>query len=97
MKWQRTAANTEAKYLVLRHAFQTSGCLRLQFKTESGNEPSRKALLRTGAKEEGTFRNHMITSARHDRHPVYYSIIHSEWPAVKAPLEEKISRTQRHG
>jgi len=89
--WQRTAVNTEAKYLMLRHAFETLGCIRVEIKTDSLNERSRKAILRIGAQEEGTFRNHMITASGRIRHTVYYSIIDSEWPAVKANLEEKLS------
>jgi len=89
--WQRTAVNTEAKYLMLRHAFETLGCIRVELKTDSLNERSRKAILRIGAQEEGTFRNHMITASGRIRHTVYYSIIDSEWPAVKASLEGKLS------
>jgi RimJ/RimL family protein N-acetyltransferase len=89
-KWQRTAANTEAKYLMLRHAFETWRCLRVEFKTDSLNERSRAALLRIGAKEEGIFRNHVITWTGRIRHSVYYSIIASEWPAVKAQLQDKL-------
>src|SRR5579863_4734767 len=88
---QRTAINTEAKYLMLRHAFETLSCIRVELKTDSLNERSRKAILRIGAKEEGTFRNHMITSSGRLRHTVYYSIIDSEWPAVKARLLDKLS------
>jgi N-acetyltransferase len=92
--WQRTAMNTEAKYLLLKHAFETLGCLRVELKTDSLNEKSRAAILRIGAKEEGIFRNHMITARGRIRHSVYYSIIDSEWPAVKAGLETKLnSRT----
>jgi len=90
--WQRTAANTEAKFLMLRHAFETLGCLRVELKTDSLNEKSRNAILRIGAKEEGIFRNHMVTSTGRIRHSVYYSIIDSEWPSVKARLEEKLAR-----
>ena len=86
-KWQRTAANTEAKYLLLRHAFETLGCIRVELKTDSLNERSRAAILRLGAREEGIFRNHMITASGRIRHSVYYSIIDSEWPAVRAKLE----------
>jgi RimJ/RimL family protein N-acetyltransferase len=89
-QWQRTVANTEAKYLMLRHAFETWGCLRVEFKTDSLNERSRAALLRLGAKEEGIFRNHVITWTGRIRHSVYYSIIDSEWPAVKAQLQQKL-------
>lgn len=92
LKWQRTAVNTEAKLLMLRHAFETLGCLRVEFKTDSLNERSRQALLRIGAKEEGIFRNHVITWSGRIRHSVYYSIIDSEWPAVKAYLEDKLAR-----
>ncbi len=91
-RWQRTRINTEAKYLMLRHAFESLGCLRVEFKTDSLNEGSRRALLRIGAKEEGTFRNHMITVSGRIRHSVYFSIIDSEWPEVKAKLEEKLTR-----
>ena len=90
--WQRTAVNTEAKYLMLRHAFETLDCIRVELKTDSLNERSRQAILRIGAQEEGTFRNHMITASGRIRHTVYYSIIDSEWPAVKASLEGKLSR-----
>lgn len=90
--WQRTAVNTEAKYLMLSHAFEALGCIRVELKTDSLNERSRRAILRLGAQEEGTFRNHMITSSGRIRHSAYYSIIDSEWPAVKARLLEKLSR-----
>jgi len=93
LEWQRTAANTEAKFLMLRHAFETLGCLRVELKTDSLNERSRHAILRLGAKEEGIFRNHMITSSGRIRHTVYYSIIDAEWPEVKARLLAKLSRT----
>jgi RimJ/RimL family protein N-acetyltransferase len=92
--WQRTAVNTEAKYLMLRHAFENLGCIRVELKTDSLNERSRNAILRLGAKEEGTFRNHMITSTGRRRHSVFFSIIDSEWPGVKANLEEKLARPQ---
>jgi RimJ/RimL family protein N-acetyltransferase len=90
--WQRTAVNTEMKYLLLRHAFETLGCIRVEFKTDSLNQRSRNAIIRIGAKEEGMFRNHMITASGRIRHTVYFSIIDSEWPRVKAALEEKLHR-----
>ncbi len=90
-EWQRTAINTEAKYLLLKHAFETLGCMRVELKTDSLNERSRAAILRLGAREEGIFRNHMITASGRIRHTVYFSIINSEWPAVKARLEAKLS------
>jgi RimJ/RimL family protein N-acetyltransferase len=90
--WQRTPINTEAKYLMLRHAFETLRCIRVELKTDSLNERSRNAILRIGAKEEGTFRNHMVTCSGRLRHSVYFSIIDSEWPAAKAALEAKLAR-----
>ena len=93
--WQRTAANTEAKYLMLRHAFEKLGCIRVEFKTDSLNQRSREAILRLGAKEEGTLRNHMLTWTGRIRHTVYYSIIDSEWPQVRARLEGMMARRVR--
>jgi RimJ/RimL family protein N-acetyltransferase len=90
-EWQRTAMNTEAKYLLLKHAFETLGCLRVELKTDSLNEKSRAAILRIGAREEGIFRNHMITSSGRIRHSAYYSIIDSEWPSVKERLESMLN------
>jgi N-acetyltransferase len=91
-EWQRTPINTEAKYLLLHHAFETLGCIRVELKTDSLNERSRAAILRIGAREEGIFRNHMITASGRIRHSVYFSITHAEWPEVKARLEEKLKR-----
>lgn len=88
--WQRTPVNTEAKYLMLRHAFETFGCLRVELKTDSLNERSRAAILRIGAQQEGIFRNHMVTESGRIRHSVYFSLIDSEWPAVKARLEQRL-------
>ena len=88
--WQRTPINTEAKYLLLRHAFETLNCIRVELKTDSLNERSRSAILRIGAREEGTFRNHMITASGRIRHTVYFSILDSEWPQIKARLEAKL-------
>jgi N-acetyltransferase len=90
--WQRTAVNTEAKYLMLGHAFETLGCLRVELKTDSLNERSRAAILRLGATEEGTFRNHMVLDDGRIRHTVYYSIIDSEWPDLRARLRAKLGR-----
>ena len=90
-EWQRTAANTEAKYLLLRHAFETLDCMRVELKTDSLNDKSRAAILRIGAKEEGIFRNHMMTSTGRIRHTVYFSVIDSEWPEVKSRLERKLN------
>lgn len=93
--WQRTAVNTEAKYLLLKHAFETLGCMRVELKTDSLNERSRAAILRLGAREEGIFRNHMITASGRIRHTVYFSIIDSEWPVVKGRLEAKLNSHKR--
>jgi RimJ/RimL family protein N-acetyltransferase len=89
-QWQRSAINTEAKYLLLRHAFETLKCIRVELKTDSFNERSRAAILRIGASEEGTFRNHMISASGRIRHTVYFSILDSEWPEVKARLEARL-------
>ena len=90
--WQRTAINTEAKYLMLRHAFEKLGCLRVELKTDALNEQSRRAILRIGAKEEGTLRQHTITWTGRARDSVYFSILDKEWPQVKAELEAKLTR-----
>lgn len=89
--WQRTAINTEAKYFLLKHAFETLGCIRVELKTDSLNERSRAAILRIGAREEGIFRNHMITTSGRIRHSVYFSIVDDEWPGVKARLESLLN------
>jgi len=96
-QWQRTTINTEAKYLVLKHAFETLGCMRVELKTDSLNERSRAAILRIGAREEGTFRNHMITASGRIRHTVYFSIVDSEWPEVKKRLEAKLNNGNSRG
>lgn len=88
--WQRTAVNTECKYLLLRHAFETGGCIRVEFKTDVLNERSRAALRRIGAIEEGVLRSHMITSTGRIRDTVYFSILAAEWPGVKAALEASL-------
>jgi len=85
--WQRTAVNTEAKYLMLRHAFEEWGCIRVEIKTSALNERSRRAILRIGAIEEGTLRQHLITPDGTFRDTVYFSVIDREWPAVKTRLE----------
>jgi N-acetyltransferase len=88
--WQRTATNTEAKYLMLRHAFEVWGCFRVELKTDALNQKSRNAILRLGAKEEGTLRRHVVTWTGRVRDSVYFSILDSEWPEVKKRLEEKL-------
>ena len=90
--WQRTGVNTECKYLLLRHAFEDLSARRVCLKADSRNERSRRAILRLGAVGEGTLRNHRIARDGVDRHTVYYSVIESEWPAVKERLEELMQR-----
>ncbi len=91
--WQRSAVNTEAKLLMLRHAFEVLGCNRVELKTDALNETSRRAILRLGAKEEGTLRKHMVTASGRLRDTVYYSITNDEWPGVQTALEAKLRRT----
>ncbi len=90
--WQRTAANTEQKLLMIGHAFNDLGALRVEFKTDSLNEKSRTALLGIGATEEGTMRNHMITQGGRRRHSVYFSIVEEDWPHVRQHLEARLAR-----
>jgi len=91
-EFQRTSVNTECKYLLLRHAFETLGCIRVQLKTDSRNERSQKAIERIGAVKEGVLRNHMILPDGRYRHSVFYSILDTEWPRVKKRLEEMLNR-----
>src|SRR5579859_3024222 len=88
--WQRTAINTEAKYLMLRHAFEVWGCMRVELRTDALNTKSRNAILRIGAKEEGLFRKHLVTWTGRVRDTVYFSILDTEWQEVKARLEQKL-------
>lgn len=91
-EFQRTVVNTECKYLLLRHAFETLGCIRVQLKTDLRNERSQKAIERLGAVKEGVLRNHMILPDGRIRHSVFYSILDSEWPEVRERLEEMLAR-----
>ena len=77
---------------MLKHAFETLGCIRVQLKTDSRNERSQKAIERIGAKREGVLRNHMILPDGYIRHSVYYSILDTEWGEVKKRLEEMLAR-----
>ena len=88
---QRSAANTEAKLLLLGYAFERLGIKRVVFKTEVLNEPSRKALARIGSVEEGTFRQHLYTTSGRARDMVYFSILGDEWPGVKAKLTARLA------
>jgi len=90
--WRRTPANTEAKYLMLRHAFESLGCVRVELRTDALNTRSRSAILRIGAKEEGTLRRHLLTDSGRFRDTVYFSILDDEWPAVKQHLEDQLAR-----
>jgi N-acetyltransferase len=83
---QRTLANTEAKLLLLTHAFETLRVIRVVLKTDALNQQSRRAILRIGAMEEGTFRKHLIADSGRVRDMVYFSILDTEWVAVKAKL-----------
>lgn len=91
-EFQRTGVNTECKYLLLRHAFETLGCIRVQFKTDIRNEQSIHAIERIGARREGILRNHMLLPDGHKRDSIYFSIIDSEWPNVRERLEGMLAR-----
>jgi RimJ/RimL family protein N-acetyltransferase len=91
---QRTAINTEAKYLLLRHAFESLGCIRVELLTDILNERSQAAILRLGAKQEGTLRNHMIMPDGRYRDSVCFSIVESEWPGVRDRLLARLGRAE---
>lgn len=88
--FQKTAVNTEAKFLMLRHAFEIWKCNRVELKTDSLNENSRRAILRLGAQQEGIFRKHIITDSGRIRDTVYYSILDEEWFKVKENLQNRL-------
>ena len=88
--WQRTFVNTEAKLLMLTHAFEVWKCIRVELKTDVLNEKSRNAILRIGAKQEGILRHHMITDNGRFRDSVIFSIIDTEWDSVKENLIAKL-------
>jgi N-acetyltransferase len=90
--WRRTAINTEAKFLMLEHAFERLGCVRTEFRVDVGNQVSRTAVLRLGATEEGTLRNYIVTAQGEVHDAVFYSIIEAEWPSVKARLQQMMDR-----
>jgi N-acetyltransferase len=92
LDFQRTPVNTECKYLLFSHAFETLKCIRLQLKTDSLNTRSQTAIERIGAKKEGILRNHMITPEGRIRHSVFYSVINTEWGDVKKRLEEMMKK-----
>jgi RimJ/RimL family protein N-acetyltransferase len=88
----RTGANVEAKLLMLEHAFERLGCVRVEFKTDARNEISRAALAALPAQFEGIFRKHMIVGGDRFRDSAYYSIIDDEWPKVKENLQRRLAR-----
>lgn len=90
-EWQRTRVNTEAKLLLLSHAFERLGCIRVEFKTDARNVRSQRALERIGATREGSLRNHMIVQGGYYRDSVYFSVIEAEWPAVKTRLQQLLA------
>jgi RimJ/RimL family protein N-acetyltransferase len=90
--YRRTRVNTESKFLLLQHAFETLHCIRVQLKTDSRNERSQRAIERLGAVREGMLRNHLILPDGHIRDSIYYSVLDSEWPAVKDRLQEMLAR-----
>lgn len=92
--WQCSAVNTEAKYLMLRHAFERLEMNRVELKTDALNARSRAAILRLGAREEGTLRRHMIAADGRVRDTVYFSIIDAEWPAVREALERRMAEAR---
>ena len=89
-KWQRTAINTAAKFLLLEYGFERLNCLRIELKTDSRNARSRGAIARIGATEEGTLRRHVICADGHLRDTIYFSIVADEWPGVKARLQARL-------
>lgn len=89
--YRRTAMNTECKYLLMKHAFEVLGCIRVQLKTDLRNERSQRAIERLGAVREGVLRKNMIMPDGYHRSSVMYSVIDDEWPAVKARLERLLS------
>ena len=88
----RTGANVEAKLLMLRHAFEECGCLRVEFKTDARNERSRGALAALPSQFEGIHRKHMLVQGGNRRDSAWYSVIDEEWPAVRANLERRLQR-----
>ncbi len=89
--WQKTRINTEAKWLMLLHAFETLALNRVEMLTDYLNQASRQAILRLGAKEEGILRNHMIMPDGRVRDSILYSIIKSEWLGIKRHLSYKLA------
>ena len=95
--WQKTSANTEAKLLMLSHAFDDLGCVRVEFKTDALNQASLAGLRRLGAVEEGTFRKHMLCADGRWRDSVYFSITNEEWIASRELLQDRLARHAPEG
>lgn len=91
-EWQRTGVNTEAKWLLLQHAFERLGCIRVEFKTDARNLRSQRALERIGATREGVLRKHMIVQDDFARDSVYFSVTDDEWPEVQERLQRLMQR-----
>ena len=89
---QRTALNSEAKLLLLSNAFETLGAIAVEFRTNWFNQRSRAAIARLGAKQDGVLRNHMLMPDGTRRDTVVFSIVDSEWPAVKKNLQYQLQR-----
>ena len=87
-----TGANVETKYLLLRHAFETLGCRRVEFKTDARNERARAALAALPAEFEGTHRKHMLVRGGEGRDSAWYAVIDEDWPDVKRTLETRLAR-----
>lgn len=94
-RFQKTFVNTEAKYLMLRHAFEVLDCVRVQFTTDENNQKSRNAILRLGAQQEGIVRHERIMPDGRKRNSVRFSIIDDEWPQVRQNLERKLAGYER--
>ena len=90
--WQRSHINTEAKHLMMSHAFETWGCVRVELKTNVRNDKSRNAMKRIGCVEEGVLRKHAVNDDGVWRDTIFYSVLDTEWPAVKARLEAMMAR-----
>ncbi|WP_338802523.1 GNAT family protein [Pseudomonas sp. RSB 5.4] len=90
-RWQKSFVNTEAKYLMLRHAFEVLDCVRVQFTADENNQKSRNAILRLGAQQEGIVRHERIMPDGRKRNSVRFSIIDDEWPQVRQALEQKLA------
>jgi N-acetyltransferase len=92
LAWQRTGTNTEAKYLMLRHAFEQWGLARVELKTDALNEVSRRAIRRIGAREEGIFRRYQVSQGGRMRDTAWYAVTDLDWPEVRRRLEQMLDQ-----